>query len=73
MICLFHVLKTFKREITPGKLGGTVAEKQLVLEIIQKMPYARTSEAVAEPGGGQFGATAPPNLCGVPLNGTHLL
>ena len=34
LICLFHVLRTFRREITSDKLGITSAERSLVLEII---------------------------------------
>ena len=39
-ICLFHVLRTFRREITSGKLGITQSERTLVLELLQKMAYA---------------------------------
>ena len=39
-ICLFHVLRSFKREINPGKMGITSGEKLTVLEIIQKIAYA---------------------------------
>ena len=44
LIYLFHVLKTFRREITVDKLGITAAERIFVLEIIQKMVYAKTKE-----------------------------
>lgn len=44
LICLFHVLKTFRREITVDKLGVTTAERNLVLEIIQKMVYAKNED-----------------------------
>ena len=43
LICLFHVLRTFRREITCEKLGITSAERGLALEIVQKMAYAKTS------------------------------
>ena len=43
-ICLFHVLKTFHREITMQKLGITTAERNLVLEIFQKMVYAKNED-----------------------------
>ena len=33
-ICLFHVLRTFKREITSDKLGITQPERKLALEIL---------------------------------------
>ena len=44
LICLFHVLKTFRREITAEKLGVTTAERNLVLEIIQKIVYAKNED-----------------------------
>ena len=43
-ICLFHVLRTFKREITTEKMGITGGEKTTVLEIIQKLAYCRSEE-----------------------------
>ena len=43
LICLFHVLRTFRREITCDKLGITSAERSFVLEIIQKIAFARTA------------------------------
>ena len=47
-ICLFHVLRTFGREITPAKMGITAAQKTTVLEIIQQMAYATSEEAYTE-------------------------
>lgn len=44
LICLFHVLRTFQREITSDKLGITAAERSLALEIIQNMVYAKTAD-----------------------------
>ena len=44
LICLFHVLRTFRREITCEKLGITSAERVLALEIVQKMAYAKTND-----------------------------
>ena len=43
-LCLFHVLKSMKREIHCEKLGITSAEKQLCLEIIQKVAYSQSME-----------------------------
>lgn len=48
IICLFHVLRTFRREITCEKLGITSAERVLALEIVQKMAYAKTIEEYSE-------------------------
>ena len=41
LIHLFHVLRTFRREITSDKLGITSAERDLVLEIIKKRHMQR--------------------------------
>ena len=46
LICLFHVLRTFRREITSDKLSITSTERSLVLEIIQKMAYAKRLSSV---------------------------
>lgn len=42
-ICLFHVLRTFKREITPQKMSITPALRIAILEKLQSMCYARTN------------------------------
>ena len=41
-ICLFHVLRTMKREITREKMNITAGERNTVLEIIQKLTYSRS-------------------------------
>ena len=43
LICLFHVLRTFQREITSNNHSMTSADIILVLEIIPKMAYAKTT------------------------------
>ena len=43
-ICLFHVLRSIRREITTDKMGITSEQRSLCLEIVQKMVYARTEE-----------------------------
>lgn len=43
-ICLFHVLKTFNREITPLKRSITKNQRYASLEIIQKIVYSPTEE-----------------------------
>ena len=40
LICLFHVLRTFKREISCKKLGITPGQRVCSLELLQKMAYA---------------------------------
>lgn len=42
-ICLFHVLATFKREITAEKREITAAQRTVVLEILEKLVYSRSS------------------------------
>ena len=44
LICLFHVLKTFRREITREKIGITCAKRYMVLEIVQRMAYSTNEE-----------------------------
>ncbi len=44
-ICLFHVLTIFHREITPQKRDITASERVIILEILQRIVYAK-SEAV---------------------------
>ncbi|KAL8623834.1 hypothetical protein ACOMHN_058864 [Nucella lapillus] len=43
-ICLFHVLRTFKREVSTEKMGITQEERTTALEIIQDICYARSEE-----------------------------
>lgn len=43
-ICLFHVLRTFKREITPQKMSVTPALRIAILEELQSICYPRTNE-----------------------------
>ena len=48
-LCLFHVLKTFRREVTETRLGITVAQKTTILEILQRLAYAATPNQVKLP------------------------
>lgn len=41
LICIFHAMRTFNREISTNKLGITQAQRQMALEILQKMVYSR--------------------------------
>ena len=41
-LCLFHTLRTFKREITVEKMGITCGERDLLLELLSKMSYANS-------------------------------
>lgn len=42
LICLFHALHSFRREITCEKMGVTSGQRTLCLELVQKMAYAST-------------------------------
>ena len=53
-ICLFHVLRTFRREITSDKLGITQSERTLVLELLQKMAYATGEDQHCKNTGGKY-------------------
>lgn len=44
LICLFHTLRTFRREITTEKMGITSGERTMSLECVQKMAYASSLE-----------------------------
>ena len=44
LICLYHVLRIFRREITSNKMGITAAERLHVLDILQRMSYATNEE-----------------------------
>ena len=43
-ICLFHVLRTFCREITTNKLNIPECERQGILQIIEKIAYCHSEE-----------------------------
>jgi zinc finger SWIM domain-containing protein 3 len=42
IICIFHSMRTFSREITCEKMGISQADRNKSLEILQKMVYAKT-------------------------------
>ena len=44
LICLFHALRSFRRELTCEKLAITVGQKTLCFDLVRKMAYA-SSEA----------------------------
>ena len=43
-ICLFHVLRTFSREVTIDKLGVTAGERVTVLEKLQQLAYSKNED-----------------------------
>ena len=44
LICLYHTLRTFRREITIEKMGITSAERDRALEIITKIVYSKSEK-----------------------------
>ena len=47
LICLFHTLRSFRREISCEKLGISQSERIMCLELISKMAYAQSEESYA--------------------------
>ena len=43
-VCLFHVLRSFRREVTCDKLGLRPGERNHVLEILSKLAYSKSDE-----------------------------
>lgn len=58
LICLFHTLRSFRREITCEKMGITGGQRTLCLDLVQKMAYA-SSEAQYDLLHDQFQQDAP--------------
>ena len=47
-ICLFHVLRTFRREVTTDKMSIRPGERDHVLEIISNLAYSRSESEYDE-------------------------
>ncbi|XP_014674333.1 PREDICTED: uncharacterized protein LOC106814532 [Priapulus caudatus] len=60
-ICLFHTLKSMRREISAEKLGISQAERNTALEILQRIVYAKT-EAEYDALYNQLKATSPKSV-----------
>ena len=45
LICLFHTLRSFRREITTEKMGITAAQRVTVLDLFSKLVYAQSEES----------------------------
>lgn len=45
LICLFHTMRTFRREVTTEKMGISNDERLQVLEILQSMAYSKNEAA----------------------------
>ncbi len=48
LICLFHTMRSLKREISCEKLGITSGERNLALEIMQKLAYSASEEMYSQ-------------------------
>ncbi|XP_037282544.2 zinc finger SWIM domain-containing protein 3-like [Rhipicephalus microplus] len=48
LICVFHTLKTFRREIACNKMNITAEERDQALALLQKMVLSRSSEKFEE-------------------------
>ncbi|KAJ8264587.1 hypothetical protein GJAV_G00151020 [Gymnothorax javanicus] len=48
LICLFHTMRSFKREVSARKMGMTRDQRMLVLEILTKLVYSRNEEEYME-------------------------
>ena len=42
LICLFHTLRTFRRELTTDKVNISIGTRQVLLELVEAMAYSRT-------------------------------
>ena len=47
-LCLFHVLRSFGREVTTAAMAIRASERQLVLDIFQRMAYSHKAEDYSE-------------------------
>lgn len=45
LICLYHTLRTFRREITVEKMGITSSERDRALEMISNIMYSKSQDA----------------------------
>ena len=45
LICLFHVLRTFRSEVSQDKLTISIVERTTSLDLLQGMTYATSPEA----------------------------
>lgn len=48
LICLFHTLRSFKREITCEKMGISSGQRSMCLELLQQMCYAHSESEYAD-------------------------
>jgi zinc finger SWIM domain-containing protein 3 len=44
LICLFHVLRTFRREVTCERMGIRASQRDLCLDILQQIVYSKSQD-----------------------------
>ena len=44
LICLFHMFRSFRREVVVDKMGITPGQRNMCLELLQQMAYATSEE-----------------------------
>ena len=42
LICLFHTLRSFRREVSTEKMGISIGERNMSLELLQKLAYSKS-------------------------------
>ena len=48
LICLFHTLRSLRRELTCEKMGITAGQRTACLEMVQKLAYASSAAKYTE-------------------------
>ncbi|GFN90037.1 Zinc finger swim domain-containing protein 1 [Plakobranchus ocellatus] len=48
LICLFHTLRTFRREVTETSMACTSGQRKLYLQVLQSLAYAKNQEEYDE-------------------------
>ena len=48
LICLFHTFRSFRREISVDKMGISTGQRNMCLELLQRMAYSPTEDKYSE-------------------------
>ncbi len=48
LICLYHTLRSFRREVVMDKMGISSGQRTLSLELLQQMAYATSEDAYSD-------------------------
>ena len=65
LICLFHTLRSFRREITCEKMGITSGQRTLCLDLVQKWYNYTSCEAQYDSLHNQFQQDVPKEVSGI--------